>query len=203
MRLIPRFILPLVLLMLIISYQNFSSVSPQEWDSTSTLKVLNEMNEFSRHDPQQKAALATPQSGRDLKSVSNDWMQRQGSIILNGYDKKLESAMNDKLNSWVQEITRKDTEDEAPKDPKTSAVNDKNSSNAGSSPSTKKTKQNIRFSRVNSLKYEVGDASSFGFTADPGNTHLDFNQSLSSNTKMGVEHRTNDNQTQMFFKYEW
>jgi hypothetical protein len=198
MRLIPRFILSLVILMLVISFQNFSSVGPSEWDSANTLKIMKEMSEFEKNNPD-KSVLATPQGGNDFRSVSNDWMQRQGSILLNGYDKKLEAALNDKLNAWVQEITRKDPmNEESPANGGGSAA-----ANGGASEPRKKTKQNLRFARVNSLKYDLGEASCFNLTADPGDTHLDYSQALSSNTRLGLEHRTSDNKTQMFLKYEW
>jgi hypothetical protein len=201
MRLKQRFILPLLILMLLISYQNFSSVSPGEWDSERTQKIIKEMNEFNKNNPNQPA-LAVPQSGTDFKSVSSDWMDRQGHIFLNGYDKKLEDSMNEKLNSWVHEITKKDPMNE----PNSSQPNAK--ADAGPGPSTTdenghKIKQNFRFARINSLKYDVGEASSFNLTADPGNAHLDFSQTISSNSKLGLEHRSSDNQTQMIFKYEW
>lgn len=187
--------------MLFISYQNFSSVSPSDWDSTSSLKIINEMNAFQAHDKVPET-LATPQGGSDFESVRNDWMQRQGSILLNGYDKKLERAMNDKLNSWVQDITHKDdAENEAPSPGQSPAANSSQPTQASSE--SHKTRQNLRFMRVNSLKYELGENTCMNFTADPGNTRVDLSQTLSHNTKFGVEHRTADSKTQMFLKYEW
>jgi hypothetical protein len=197
MRLKPRFILPLLIMMLMISYQNFSNVDSSEWDSTTTLKIVKEMNEFEKNNTS-KPVLATPAGGSDLKSVSDNWVQRQGAIILNGYDKKLEHAMNDKLNEWVQDITRKDPMSEE------SAVAKGEGGNPSQSPEEeRKRKQNLRFARINSLKYDLGETTCVDLTADPGNTHLNYSQALSSNSKMGLEHRMSDNQTQMFFKYEW
>lgn len=190
--------------MLFISYQNFSSVSSGEWDSTTSLKIINEMNAFRAGDKVPET-LATPQSGSDLQSVKNDWMQRQGHILLNGYDKKLEKAMNDKLNSWVKEITAK----EEPAENASAQPAGGESPTAGQNAEAKasedphKLKQNLRFTRVNSLKYDIGDMTSVNLTADPGNTHVDVSQTLSPNAKFGLEHRTANSQTQMFLKYEW
>jgi len=183
--------------MLIISYQNFSSVNPTAWDNSHALKIMKEMNEFEKNNSDKKPTLATPQSGEDLKSVGNDWLQRQGSLLLNGYDKKLEAAMNAKLNSWFQD----DSRNPAPQNNFQSA--DTTSDSSAEKPQQKGAKQSLRFSRVNSLKYEIGTNSCFDLTADPGNAHLNFSQILSSNTKLGLEHRTSDNKTQMMFKYEW
>jgi len=203
MRLRRKILIPLVIFLLFIGYQNFSSLNPNEWDSTNTLKIMHDMDQFNKND-HQAASLATPQSGSDFQSVRNDWVQRQGSIILNGYDKKLESMMNDKLNSWVHEITKKDSSEEgsttgvSASGPASSA----NSSQPATS-ETKKSKQSLKFTRINSLKYELDEKSCFNFTADPGNAHLDYSQALSLNSKLGLEHRTSDNKTQMFWRYEW
>ncbi|MBK9324084.1 MAG: hypothetical protein IPM97_14255 [Bdellovibrionaceae bacterium] len=188
--------------MLIISYQNFSNVSPTDWDKSQALNVIKEMNEFEKNNPEGPKTLATPQSGNDLESVSNDWLQRQGSLLLNGYDKKLEAKLNDKLNSWVENLTAKD---QTEKDiingaQEQSGVSQKDSKI--SQPNSKQ-KQNLRFSRVNSLNYDLGTNSCLNLTANPGNTHLNFSQILSSNTKLGLEHHTSNNKTQMIFKYEW
>lgn len=199
----PRVFILAAIFMLFISYQNFSSVSPSAWDSTSSLKIINEMNAFQSGDKVPET-LATPQGGSDFESVRNDWMQRQGSILLNGYDKKLEAAMNDKLNNWVHEITRKDPEtgDEATVAADGSAGASENPAAAQSS-EQRKIKQNLRFSRINSLKYDLGENTCMNLTADPGNTRVDLSQTLSRNTKLGFEHRTADSKTQMFLKYEW
>lgn len=200
MRLTPRFILPLVLLMLIISYQNFSGVQESDWDSAVTLKIMQEMKDFEKKDQGAVTPLATPQSGSDLKSVSNDWVERQGSLILNGYDKKIEAKVNDKLNTWVRLLSPKKNDEEPP--PPNTGANSKESPKTQESP-TRENKQNLRFSRVNSLKYDLGTNSCLDLTADPGNTRFNFSQALTSNTKLGLEHRTLDNKTQMTFKYEW
>lgn len=197
----PRVFILAAIFMLFISYQNFSSVSPSDWDSTSSLKIINEMNAFQAVDKVPES-LATPQGGKDFESVRNDWMQRQGSILLNGYDKKLEAAMNDKLNSWVHDITRKD-----PETGELTTVTEGGSTPANASPvqssEQHKLKQNLRFTRVNALKYDLGENTCMNLTADPGNTRFDLSQTLSRNTKLGVEHRTADSKTQMFLKYEW
>ena len=203
MRVKPRFILPLLIFVLLISYQNFSNVPTNEWDSADTLKIMNEMSEFEKANPN-RPILATPQGGSDLKSVSNDWMERQGSILLNGYDKRMEAALNDTLNSWVQNISAKDS----PSEPKR---NDASGTVALSEPvpatqtaeASPRTKQNFHFSRVNALKYDLGESTCLNLVADPGNARLNYSQTISSNTKLGVEHRTSDNKTQMLFKYEW
>lgn len=195
MRLIPRVFIALALLMLVISYQNFSSVNSTEWDSANALKIIHEMQDFKEN----KAAtlpLANPESGNNLQSISQDWAQRQGSLLLNGYDKKLESAMNDKLNSWVQELSEKEDSEDLQNNRDNREASEKNSA-------PKKSKQTLRFSRVNSLKYDLGSNSCLDLTADPGSTRLNYSQALSRNARVGVEHRTANSQTQMFLKYEW
>lgn len=158
------------------------------------------MSEFEKNNST-KSVLATPQGGNDLKSVTSDWMERQGRIILNGYDKQVEQTMNDTLNSWVQDLSSEDP------------INDRNHvgevatsesvSAAETEETPRKTKHNLRFSRVNALKYDLGDSTCVDLVADPGNTRLNYSQTLSSNTKFGFEHRTSDNKTQMLFNYEW
>ncbi|WP_413289964.1 hypothetical protein [Bdellovibrio sp. HCB337] len=198
MRLIPRVFIALALFMLVISYQNFTSVNSSEWDSANTLKIIHEMQDFQKGETTPTSALATPTGGGDLQSVGTSWAQRQGSLLLNGYDKKLESAVNDKLNSWVQELSS----DDVSEDLQTSSA-EKSDKAENTSTTSKKSKQNLRFARVNSLKYDLGTNSCLDMTADPGNTRFNFSQTLTQRAKVGVEHRTADSQTQMFLKYEW
>lgn len=198
----PRVFILLLITTVFISYQNFTSVNSEEWDSTNTLKIIQEMNQFESKEKPLPGALATPQGGSDLKSVSNDWMQRQGSLILNGYDKKLEAAMNEKLNSWVDSLRDPSEPEDSPAATANSANQSYISGDSGSSKGPAKRRQNLRFARVNSLKYEFGDAC-LDMTADPGNTRFNYSQSLFVRTRLGVEHKTADNQTQMFLKYEW
>jgi hypothetical protein len=180
--------------MLLISYQNFSSINSKEWDATSSLKIINEMNNFESSGKHAET-LAIPQSGSNLQSISNDWMQRQGSILLNGYDKELESAMNEKLNSWVYKITRTETAEETMPNESTEVKS--------KSAESKKMNQKLRFSRINSLKYDLDEKICMDLTANPGDTRFNLSQSLSDKAKVGIEHRTAGSQTQMFLKYEW
>lgn len=207
MKLIPRVFLALLLFTLVISYQNFSSVESDRWDSAQTLKIINEMQTFDKNNPS-PTTLATPSGGSDFESVRDNWMQKQSTLLLNGADKRLEKAMNDKLNSYLEDI--KSMAASAP--PPTSEVSytetsDKSASPAGtqntSEPEKKKMRQNLRFSRVNALKYEFGESSCVDFVADPGNTRFNYSQTLNLSTKMGLEHRSADNLTQMFLRYEW
>lgn len=160
------------------------------------------MKAFQENDKQPEV-LAAPQAGSDFQSVRNDWMQRQGSLLLNGYDKKLEVAMNEKLNSWVREITKKDvSEEDSGSTPQDGSSSEKRSEAQEASPS-QKAKPSLRFSQVNSLNYDLSENTCMNLTADPSNTRLNLSQALTPHTKFGVEHRTANSQTQMFLKYEW
>ncbi|MGZ3745823.1 MAG: hypothetical protein ACXWRE_00720 [Pseudobdellovibrionaceae bacterium] len=174
---------------LLISYQNFSKLNSKDWDSLNSVEIIHEMQSFEQTDHQiykTSEALAVPQSGNNLQSVRSDWMQRQASVILNGYDKKLEAALNEKLNSWVYGSAP--TTDAAQK----TEVQE-----------TKKTQRNLRFSRINSLNYDLGEKTCMNLTADPGNTRFNLSETLTLKAKIGIEHRTADSQTQLFLKYEW
>lgn len=197
----PRVFITLTLLMLIISYQNFSSVESSEWDSTNTLKIIDEMSKFEKKDPGPANTLASPENGSDLKSVSSDWVQRQSRILLNGYDKKLETAMNDKLNSWVLGLKSEERASESP-DASSPAEEPSSVENADSS-AAPKSRFGLRFARLNSLKYDFGENSWLDLTADPGNTRLNFSQAFNPRTRWGLEHRTANGQTHMILKYEW
>jgi len=187
--------------MLAISYQNFSSIEPSEQDSLNTLKIIDEMNHFQKGTTE-NPALAVPAGGHDLKSVSNDWAQRQTSLWLNGYDKKLESALTAKLNSWTESLlnSKEDAAEsptaqetaEAPGELQKPALGDSH-----------KVRPSLRFARLNSLKYDLGGSSSLDLTADPGNTRFNYTQALSQRTRFGLEHKTAGRQTQMFLKYDW
>jgi hypothetical protein len=185
--------------MLLISYQNFTPVDYNEFDSAETLKIMQDMRNFEQGEGSSNS-LAAPTGGSDLESVTSNWAERQGTVLLNGYDKKVEAAMNEKLNAWVQDLSAKDPAEEQQL---STEKNDNQEAVNFSTPEEKKRKQNLRFARINSLKYEIGESTSFNVTADPGNTRLNYSQAVNQKTKVGVEHKTSDRQTQMFLRYDW
>lgn len=188
--------------MLAISYQNFSSIEPSDQDSLNTLKIIDEMNRFQKGNKEPPALLAPPAGGHDLKSVSNDWAQRQTSLWLNGYDKKLESALTAKLNSWTESLlSSKEDAAESPTAQDTAgSPGELQKPDLGDS---HKMRPSLRFARLNSLKYDLGENSSLDLTADPGNTRFNYTQALTQRTRFGLEHKTAGRQTQMFLKYDW
>lgn len=179
--------------MLLIGYQNFSTVDPKGWDSTRSLEIIQEMNTFNEKDLHQKPNLAQPQSGADFNSVRNDWVQRQSQILLNGLDKEIENSLNNTLNSWIENLnSEKNTTQSSSEQPTDS-----------SSQAVAKNKQNLRFASINALKYDLSTNSSLDFIATPGDSRLNYSQSFRKNTKFGIEHRAANSQTQMFLKYEY
>lgn len=195
MRLLPRVFILAAIFMLLIGYQNFTSIDSEQWDSARSIEIINEMNAFREADLNKKAPLAEPQSGSDLQSITNDWAQRQGQILLNGYDKKLEASLNETLNSWVEDLS---SDEDSEKTASTSAP-----STNKDSESSHKSKQNLRFASLNTLKYDFSTNTCLDLTADPGNTRLNLSRSLNQNAKFGIEHRTANSQTQMFLKYDY
>jgi hypothetical protein len=53
------------------------------------------------------------------------------------------------------------------------------------------------------IKYEVGNDASFNLIANPGETLLNYSQVYNAQTRVGIEHATSKNQTQMFLRYDW
>lgn len=209
MRLAPRIIIPTALFMLLIGYQNFSVPTSAEWDSQHALKVIQEMQEFQKNDPGLPQELAVPQGGSDFESVRNNWAERQSKLLLNGFDKKVENIVNDKINAFVQSfIQREPAEDTAPVEgsvdmasvsPKSTPTDLTKSIVA----SEEKPRHILKFPRPNMIKYEVGSDASVNVIANPGETLVNYSQAYNARTHMGIEHATSKGQTQMFFRYDW
>jgi len=79
-----------------VCYQNFSQLTTEELSTLDRLQELKSLN--GQPDLPQ---LAKPQGGKDLESVSSDWLQRQGSIWLDGRDQRWVESMNQRLNNWL------------------------------------------------------------------------------------------------------
>jgi hypothetical protein len=187
--------------MLLIGYQNFSTPTTKEWDSQTSLKIIQEMQQFEKTDPGVPTELAVPQSGSDFESVRNNWAERQSKLLLNGYDKKFEDAVNDTLNSYIQKLTQREPADESPHNSET-ADKESTAAASGEKPAPKKPIA-LKFPRPNMIKYEVSSNSSFNVIADPGNTRVNYSQAYNDHTRIGIEHKTSSQQTQMFLNYDW
>lgn len=213
MRLIPRIYILLALMCVFVGYENFTCVDTEEAPDQTT-QILKEMNDFQAKD-KVPTALAVPQSGHDFQSVRDDWTNRQSQLLLNGADQRLLDNINNHISSYVSEnfSSKKDGDttanpSAAPANPSADgnaaapATTDPNAATAQNSPQ-QQPKSPLKFTRINDVKYEFGKDTALDFIADPGNTRLNFSQAFTQNTKFGVEHRTSDGTTQMFFKYQW
>jgi hypothetical protein len=231
MRLNPRVfikvLIPTAMLLLILSYQNFSDVAPSEWDGQTALKVIHEMQDFERTDPGLRPELAVPEGGHDFESVRNNWAERQSKILLNGFDKRVEDAVNDRLNSYLRALTSRDaaSESSTPKaeplhatrtmaaidptagEPAASGIPENLArpvnTNASIAAETPRPRNALKFPRPNAIRYEFTPEARLDLIANPGDTRLNYSQAYNERTKVGVEHSTSGQQTQMYLRYEW
>lgn len=215
MRLVPRIYILLGLICIFLGYENFSYIETddrtgeplqvEEHSNNECTKILKDMNDFQSKD-KVKSTLAVPQGGHDFQSVRDDWTTRESQLLLNGADQRFLDNINDHINNYYQSnFAKKDP----PTDPTLAAKEGVSpdgtpapaAANANSSEAS--AKSNLKFTRINVVKYELSKDSYFNFIADPGNARLNYSQMFTANTKFGVEHRTSDNMTQMFFNYQW
>ncbi|MBO9665188.1 MAG: hypothetical protein J7501_00040 [Bdellovibrio sp.] len=169
--------------LILVCYQNFG---PLNLEDQKTLERMREMQKLQRQPA--SLGIATPQSGSDLASVSGDWMQRQGHLLLNGRDKEILDTINHRLSTWFDSVT-------AGESPAADTQ-------GGRKPASLEAPAAFRFSRVNEMEYRAQDAI-FSCSLNFDGAHLDYSHKLSSNTHLGVDHWTGKNQTQVLLKYNW
>jgi hypothetical protein len=70
----------------------------------STLPQSDDIRNMApaRPDSRERDALAMPQSGHDLQSVSKDWLGKQTRLLTGGSEEKIVESMNKKLNQMLQ-----------------------------------------------------------------------------------------------------
>lgn len=172
--------------LIFVCYQNFSQLTA---DELNTLDRLQELKTLKDHP--ELPQIANPQGGKDLESVTSDWLQRQGSIWLNGRDQRWVELMNQRLNNWL--TTHKAAADRAP-------------ANDDESPKTETHKNDggeFHFARINEMEYRWTKDSVLTCSFQGDGAHLDYSQKLSSNTHLSFDHRTDKSQTQVHLKYTW
>ncbi|MGE5086488.1 MAG: hypothetical protein ACM3MG_09330, partial [Bacillota bacterium] len=128
-------------------------------------------------------------SGKDLESVSSDWLRRQGSLWLDGRDQRWVESMNQRLNSWL--------------------ASHKVAAGASSAENNKSIKGDtgehgeFRFTRINEMEYRWTKNSVLTCSLQENGAHLDYSQKLSANTRLGFDHWTGKSQTQVHLNYNW
>jgi hypothetical protein len=160
------------------------SRAPASTDLQDARVVIEEMSHYQTAEP----SLVAPQSGHDLNSVAADWAQRQGSAWLGGADKRFVASLNEQLNNWLQ--------GDAP------ATEPPRASSEVSSPESS-TKKNWHFTRINSLQYDMNQGSQLTMHLEGDGGHIDYSQNIDKRTKLGIEHQSANNQTQVLLKYDW
>lgn len=172
--------------LIFVCYQNFSQLTAEE---LNTLDRLQELKTLNGHP--ELPQLAKPQGGRDLESVSGDWLQRQGSIWLDGRDQRWLESMNQRLNNWL--ATHKKAAGRTPASNDQSAKSDDHDDGGGE----------FRFTRINEMEYRWTKDSILTCSLQGDGAHLDYSKKLSSNTHLGFDHWTGKSQTQVHLKYNW
>jgi hypothetical protein len=173
--------------MIFIAFQNFGALSPAD------LELQHTLSEMKTLEKSERSLLQTPQSGTDFESVRNAWVERQGKALLNGADQRLTDQLNDRLKSWFSSDETSATADNASSSGDGAQTNSRRPASLGT----------FRFATINSVQYRFDESSLLTCSVEGSGAHVDFSKKLSSNTRVGVEHRSANSQTQVLLKYDW
>ncbi|MNT62280.1 hypothetical protein D3C72_1999870 [compost metagenome] len=135
--------------------------------------------------------LAVPRSGSSLESVREDWIQRQGALILNGADQRLLDVINDKITGVF-------VADEKPAVPENSA---RGPASVEEKPS--RLPASVRFTRINAMELKTDGGANVNASWEADGAHIDYQQKISDNTQIGVGHKSLNSETQSLLKYNW
>lgn len=177
-----KFLFVTVTSIIFVCYQNFTPLSEED---RRTLEVMEELKAMS----EEKTSLVAPRSGRDLASVRDDWVDRQGKVWLNGADERLLDSVNARLQKW---LGNDDAEEEPSETDETLAGTEEDSE-----------PQKFRFATINKVEYKVDHSSQLSCSVEGQGTKLDYSKTWSQNAELGVEHNVSENQTQVLLKYRW
>jgi hypothetical protein len=75
--------------------------------------------------------------------------------------------------------------------------------NPGNAAEPSRARNVLKFPRPNAIRYEFSPEARLDLIANPGDTRLNYSQAYNERTKVGVEHSTSSQQTQMYLRYEW
>jgi hypothetical protein len=178
-----KFLFVTVTSIIFVCYQNFSPLSEED---RRTLEVMEELKAMG----EEKSSLVAPRSGRDLASVRDDWVDRQGKVWLNGADERLLDTVNARLQSWLGN-------DEAKEELTSEDVEGTLAAEEDSEP------QKFRFATINKVEYKWDQTSLLTCSVEGQGTKLDYSKTWSQNAELGVEHNVSENQTQVLLKYRW
>lgn len=177
-----KFLFVTVTSIIFVCYQNFSPLSEED---RRTLEVMEELRAMG----EEKTSLVAPRNGRDLASVRDDWVDRQGKVWLNGADERLLDSVNARLQKWLG--NEEADEEQSTETDGTLAAED------SSDP------QKFRFATINKVEYKVDHSSLLSCSVEGQGTKLDYSKTWSQNAELGVEHNVSENQTQVLLKYRW
>lgn len=169
---------------LFVAYQNFESLSEED---LRTLEIMKQMTELEKTSVSSKVAI--PRKGRDLASVRDDWVEQQGSLLLDGADQRL----LDTLNHKIQSLFKSDETSSAKAE-----ISEGESASAEAS-----VMDNFRFATLNRMEYRWSESSQLSCILETQGASLDYSQRLSHNTSWGVVHQGSENQTQLVLKHQW
>ena len=206
--------------LLIFFYQNFSTVGPDlkkrlskeqlfpgynlkaadrdlRQNGDRTQHLLSEMHHYHPH---QRVLVVAPEGGHDLKSIGEEWMRDQGSHLIEGADQKIVDQINEQLNSQLKDWTqpKKQSAGRGP----ASVPNDKDAAQAAADEASEPIP--LRFTRVDQVAYAIDKDSEFKWTAGTsGAGSVDYSQKLNTNTSIGFEHQSGNQQTNVQLKMDW
>ena len=214
-----RFKAPLIgysiaLIILSISFQNFSSiplgilnphistaearaVSPS--DGSADIRKLAPQKPVEQDDP----IVATPQSGGDLDSVSQDWMSRETHLITGGAEQKVLDKMNRRMSRWLAS-----TPDEKAQGPQGQPGN--GSTSALQTPSEPEggllsivQPKSVRFTKMNQMDMSFENDAHLSCLFRGDSMQLDLSKNVIGNVDVNLRHDTHDDANSVHLKYSW
>jgi hypothetical protein len=175
---------------LILGYQNFGALTADDLKMAEALNDLKQLAGCSAERPM----IATPQSGNSIEGVRNDWIQRQGSLWINGADQRLLDTINEKITNLM--------EDEKPKVEPVKSAGRQPASVVEEKPAAR-FPASVRFTRINAMDIKLFDNTRINASWENDGAHVDYSQKISDNTQIGIGHKTMNSETQFLLNYKW
>lgn len=198
------------------TFQNFNSLPISELRPTGSLAYARnfavqpdkeqDLRKIAPSRPaymdQDHSYIASPHSGKDLNSVSQDWMKRQAFIITGGAEERFLVDVNKRINRFFQ-FKPEDSSDDTGDIPSSSAPNsgEKPAPRASSLRFPKPT--SMRFTTINRLQLDFGSSSSLSCSFLGDNLQWDFNRPLSNRFDVGLRHESTNSKSSVLLNYSW
>lgn len=211
---------------LLISFQNFSDI-PLEMlkpnfasarDSAEQEALRGRGGDIRRFAPDKPAdyddtvTLAAPQSGSDLASIGQDWVQRQTRMLTGGAEDRMLMSVNKKMERLFRsEDSVSPSHSGNPIGSEADRNQDLNSKQARTNtpPSNDPSHahepflKGLRFNTLTRVEMSLSDETHLTCAYEGGGMQVDLAKPLSNSVDINLRHRSNDKSSTVQLNYTW